>query len=220
MKKLLTVLLAFVMLFSIGASAITLDTAENAAEVTEETAELSAEINLDTDKLHPSYGTLIYYNDFEGYSSRIGENIESKTADSGGWYITGGNSVVFDGDSGADVVAITAPYGDDATNTALQMTHTTGKWPQIYIQLGARTEYTTGKYHVVYDIYVPEGKTAKNLVTWFQNNLQTVYGLPLLPMQPVHQRLSITSQLISTERVLMIQTASILTTSKYTLKNM
>jgi len=65
MRKLLTAILAFVMLFSLCAFAVTLDTVEAAAEVTEEaTATVQAD-ELDIPLYDPTYGKLVYYNNFE-----------------------------------------------------------------------------------------------------------------------------------------------------------
>ena len=80
MKKLLTVLLSFVMLFSLLAGAVTLDTAESAAEVKSEeaVAEVQAELSIPTSD--PILGELVYYNDFEAASGyEINANVSKGT---------------------------------------------------------------------------------------------------------------------------------------------
>ena len=77
MKKLFAMLLVFVMLFNICASAIVLDVAE---DVVEDVAELASEeavaelqsTELDIPLYDPTYGRLVYYNNFE--SQELGDS--------------------------------------------------------------------------------------------------------------------------------------------------
>ena len=81
MKKLLTILLTFAMIFSICTGAITLDNAESVTEakMKEQFAEVQNETSLDIPIEDGYYGKLVYYNNFEedsGFS--VGESVVSE----------------------------------------------------------------------------------------------------------------------------------------------
>lgn len=155
MRNLLALVISSALL-AVGVSALELDTSETAANETQNSAEIEAAYT--AGEIHPVYGELIYFNDFESYSSRIGEDVSETSSGSG---LTA--RITKSGDASYSLKAVSA--GDN--NTALAIEHTGGSWPQILNFFEADSKYGKGEYTVVYDVYVPEGKKASNITSWF-----------------------------------------------------
>lgn len=156
-------------MLSAGAFALELDTAEELADVSADESAVQTELaELSTERT--DIGVLIYSADFEDLSEKIGQNVNES-------YVGEGLTVRMTngGDSNYKVTAVEA--GEN--NTAISITHTGGHYPQVVFYFTNDTKYGAGEYTIVYDVYVPEGKTGANVNTWFPyNDTHTNHGTP------------------------------------------
>ena len=152
MRKLLTAILAFVMLFSLCAFAVTLDTAETAAEATEEAVATVQADELDIPLYDPTYGRLVYYNNFE--SQELG-------ASAVGTYYTYCNTGFYDvtnapvkiSESGFTTIIADDPYATGNKVMKIVNTSTGEQYPQVWLNVTKDVPFTAvGTYTVVFDI--------------------------------------------------------------------
>ena len=157
MKKALKTALIFLLcsLFCFSAFAFEPETVELAAEaitaeVQQEKAVLSSELDITKDTVlnDSTYGTLIYYNDFDGYELNRSGNITGSQT-----YIDSffdGNAISLNGGS-ASLQVVADP--NDETNQALKITATGGYARAVFKPQTRVTK--TGIYTFVMDFYVP-----------------------------------------------------------------
>lgn len=164
MKKTATLALAFLLctLFCLGAAAFEMESVESAAEAIakdlEPSAALSGELDITDPAVlnHASYGTLIYYNDFDGYELNRAGNI------------TGGQTYIdsfFDGNAislnGGNASLQILPDPKDETNQALKITAAGGYARAVF---KPQTKVTKlGYYTFVMDFYVPSDNSGAKI---------------------------------------------------------
>ncbi len=150
MRKLLTAILAFVMLFSLCAFAVTLDTAEKAVEATEEAVATVQADELDIPLYDPTYGKLVYYNNFE--SQELG-------TDATGTYYTYCNTSFIDATNAPVKVAainpvqiVEDPVNGNGNKVVKVINEATGRqFTQFWLSNGG--DFTAvGTYTVVFDV--------------------------------------------------------------------
>ena len=150
MKKLLTALLVFVMLFSLCAFAVTLDTAEAATEATEEAVATVQADELDIPLYDPTYGKLVYYNNFEG---------QELGSDAGGTYCTYCNTSFIDATNAPvtleainPIKIVEDPVNGEGNKVLKVVNEATGRqFPQLW--LSKNGDFTAvGTYTVVFDV--------------------------------------------------------------------
>ncbi len=164
MKKTATLALAFLLctLFCLGAAAFEMESVESAAEAIakdlEPSAALSGELDITDPAVlnHASYGTLIYYNDFDGYELNRAGNITG-----GQTYIDSffdGNAVSLNGGN-ASLQILQDPK--DSTNQALKVTALSGYARAVF---KPQTKVTKlGYYTFVMDFYVPSDNSGAKI---------------------------------------------------------
>ena len=164
MKKTLTLAFAFLLctLFCLGAAAFEMESVESAAEAIakdlEPSTALSGELDITDSTVlnNSSYGTLIYYNDFDGYELDRPGNITG-----GQTYIDSffnENPVSLNGGN-ASLKIVADPK--DETNKALKIT-AAGNYARAVFQ--PQTKVTKlGFYTFVMDFYVPSDNAGANI---------------------------------------------------------
>lgn len=164
MKKTLTLAFAFLLctLFCLGAAAFEIESVESAAEAIakdlEPSTALSGELDI-TDPAnltHPKYGTLIYYNDFDGYELNHAGNLTGGETYASSLF--DGNTININGGS-ATLQILQDPK--DSTNQALKVTALYGYARAVFNPTKSFTQ--PGYYTVVMDYYVPDDNKDLNM---------------------------------------------------------
>ena len=164
MKKSLAFLIVAAMLavLCLGAQALELETVETPQESAasgEQTA-LKGEIDITSPSAlkNPSYGTLIYYNDFDGYESTTVGNLTTGHTYVGG--ILEGNTVALNGGNANLSIAVD-PADETKTNQVLKV-YELGGYARANLKFGTHLT-NIGNYTIVMDIYVPSNNTSADI---------------------------------------------------------
>ncbi|MGN1121645.1 MAG: hypothetical protein ACI4RV_04700, partial [Eubacteriales bacterium] len=117
-----------------------------------------------------TYGTLIYYNDFNGYQSTTAGNLKTGHTYVGG--ILKGNTVALNGGNANLSIAID-PADTTKSNQVLQIT-STNNYARADLKFGTHLE-NFGNYTIIMDVYVPSANTTANInaLVYINDNTST-----------------------------------------------
>lgn len=173
-----TLALALCSLLCLGASALELEQVEavdeTAASVQESTLSAVSAVDVDISLTDETYGTLIYYNNFEG--TDVDGSAYQNADILGNWYfgLTPENNA---GNNKCNLTLTDDPTADadaEDKNGVLHVTYTEGSYPRVVIYPkvnGKHTNLTThGIYTVLYDFYYTDMGTNTNPGYMFYNS--------------------------------------------------